>query len=388
MSKKRKKKNWPKDIGSPERRHCVLCNKEVFRFEEGYVIGATGRVACKDCLKISSKVMESKKDSSDAPSPVKGVLSPQEILRELDRSIIGQEQAKRAIAIAVWKQLLRSEGNDTVPRTNLLLYGPTGCGKTALVREAAKIAGLPFINFDATTLTEAGYRGRDALDIIQDLMARFEEHPKLSCGIVFVDECDKLAARGGETRMEYSRGTQHSLLKLVEGTEVTQDDITLSTEKLLFIFGGAFSGLTAKPNSPQRKAIGFLRQEPMEVKSEHMLMVSDFVRYGMEPELMGRVGQCIPLEPLDAEAMKKILLESELSPLKKYQEFFRGYGIQLEFSNKRLDELVAGALERGSGARGLNSLVEEAVEPLLFKLASGEIQKRALVDGRRDRYAG
>jgi ATP-dependent Clp protease ATP-binding subunit ClpX len=224
--------------------------------------------------------------------------------------------------------------------------------------------------------------------MIQDLMERFEEHPKLSCGIVFIDEADKLAARGGETRMEYSRGTQHSLLKLVEGSEVTWDDITLSTEKLLFIFGGAFSGLTANRDAPQRKNIGFLRQEPMETNIKHALTVSDFIRYGMEPELMGRVGQCIPLDALDREALKKILLGSDLSPLKKYQEFFRGYGIQLEFSNKRLEELVAGALERGSGARGLNSLVEEAVEPLLFKLASGDIQKRALVDGRRDKYAG
>ena len=163
MSKRKKK-------FSSEKRRCVLCNRVLFQFEDNYVTGATGRIVCSDCLDTSKKLFAPNQQptscENSAPKSAAKVLTPQEIIYQLDKAIIGQNRAKRAIAVAIWKQLLRAVGDTTVPRTNLLLYGPTGCGKTALVREAAKIADLPFVNFDATTLSETGYRGRDAQDAV------------------------------------------------------------------------------------------------------------------------------------------------------------------------------------------------------------------------------
>lgn len=375
MSKRKKK-------FSSEKRRCVLCNRVLFQFEDNYVTGATGRIVCSDCLDTSKKLFAPNQQptscENSAPKSAAKVLTPQEIIYQLDKAIIGQNRAKRAIAVAIWKQLLRAVGDTTVPRTNLLLYGPTGCGKTALVREAAKIADLPFVNFDATTLSETDYRGRDAQDMVKDLMDRFHDHPKLSNGIILLDEVDKLAARGGDIRTEYNRGTQHALLKLVEGVTITQETTTLSTDTLLFIFSGAFTGLKQekrcfRPVQP----IGFMRS-PMNSASETStsdISTDAFVSFGMEPELLGRVGQYIPLSPLTAKELQHILLESNLSLYLQYQRFFKAKGYSLEFSSQYIDKLVDAALKCGTGARGLNNLVEAAVEPLLFKLAAGTLHK-------------
>ena len=357
MGKKRKRLQAKKPS-------CELCGKPVDLALHNYVSGATGKAVCGTCLKVSQTILPSVEQVSVADNG-NSILTPQQIMAELDKSIIGQTRAKRAVAVALWKQQLRANGDSSVPRTNLLLYGPTGCGKTALIREAARIAGLPFLNFDATTLTEAGYRGRDALDIVQDLEDRFGEHPHLVHSVVFLDEIDKLAAKGSEIRTQYSRGTQHSLLKLVEGTEAGH----LSTNSMLFIFSGSFTGLAARKNEPQTRPIGFEKATSATGNTAPEISVSDFVQFGMEPELMGRVGQYVPLEPLSAEDLECILLESELSLYRQYQRFFLAHGIRFEFSGKRIRELVQGALARGTGARGLNNLVEEAVEPVLLRLA-------------------
>jgi len=187
------------------------------------------------------------------------ILIPQEIIRELDKRIIGQDAAKRAVSVAFWKQHLRANGDETVPRSTLLLHGPTGCGKTATAREAARIVGLPFITFDATSLSETGYKGRDAADMVHDLASAHKDNEKMPYGIIFLDEVDKLAAQGGEARSSYSRGTQHSLLRLIEGADVKTDRGYVDTEKLLFIFGGAFSGMENKA-STKTHTIGFNRE--------------------------------------------------------------------------------------------------------------------------------
>lgn len=385
MGKKKKKQRSPF-----ESQHCVLCGKVVIKGLHEYVTGATGRVVCKACLGISDRVMIGQSQQLKHPEkkPVKSPLTPQQIIQELDKTIIGQERAKRAIALAFWKQQLRADGDESVPRTNILLYGPTGCGKTALTQQASKIVGLPFISFDATTLSETGYRGKDAVDIIKEYAHRFSDHPNLQSGVVFIDETDKLAARGSDTRTEYNKGTQHSLLKLVEGAEVDCDDKTLFTDRLLFIFGGAFTGIRNNNASVKQVGpIGFTKQPRQEELVRH-ISVSDFVRFGMEPELMGRVGQCVPLEQLTAEDLKRILLESELSLFRQYQKFFDGRGIRLDLSDKQVDKLVQGALARGTGARGLNSLVEETLEPLLFRLAEGRLEGKVYLDEQPILYAG
>ena len=239
MGKKWKKRKRPQ----AKKPSCELCGKPVDLALHNHVSGATGKAICGMCLKVSQTILPSVEKASGSDN--NSILTPQQIMAELDKSIIGQTRAKRAVAVALWKQQLRANGDSSVPRTNLLLYGPTGCGKTALVREAARIVGLPFLNFDATTLTEAGYRGRDARDIVQDLQYRYEEHARLAHSVIFLDEIDKLAAKGSDIRVQYNRGTQHSLLKLVERAEVGR----LSTDSMLFIFGGAFTGLKAPPKA-------------------------------------------------------------------------------------------------------------------------------------------
>ena len=175
------------------RRHCALCGQK----SNPLVLGSTGYGVCHGCLSTAGMIAGMKPPKTQE-SISSEILTPLGIVAELNRTIIGQDEAKNAISIALWKQHLKAHGMKSVPRSTLLLHGPTGCGKTAIVKEAARIAGLPFIHFDATSLSEAGYKGRDAADMVKDLVRIFENHPHLSHGVILIDEFDKLSARGGE----------------------------------------------------------------------------------------------------------------------------------------------------------------------------------------------
>lgn len=357
--------------------HCALCGKRLLFADSGCIVGATGCIVCSNCLQISQQLLESAEEK--VTPTVNTTPTPQAIMAELDKAIIGQHQAKQAVAIALWKQLLRANGDTAIPRTNLLFYGPSGCGKTALVQEAAKIADIPFISFDATTLSEIGYRGSDARDMVVQMCKRFEGHPKQAYGIIFVDEVDKLAAKGSDSRTAYNRGTQHSLLKLIEGIDVEVERETVNTGDLLFIFGGAFTGLRKQEEKPLYRPVGFMRQAEVHQEEEQAIFTESFIRYGMEVELMGRIGQRVPLEALGAEDLKTILLYSRLSLYQQYRQFFRQRGVVWEFSEKQMDDLIQQALTLGTGARALNALVEESVAPLLLQLAAEGLQKEQVV---------
>ena len=352
--------------------YCPICGKRLFA-ENGKYITGTDRTICKACLQAVRNTEESAPSTYSYWCPFD---SPSEVLEELDKRIIGQEKAKRAIVMALWKQVLRTQGED-IPNASLLLYGPTGCGKTALVREAAGLLNVPFLSFDATSLSETGYRGRDAAEMVTDLVNKYGSAYRAAYGVIFLDEVDKLAAdKGNEYRGSFCRGTQFSLLKLIEGLEVETPKGKVNTKNILFLFGGAFSGLTNREDRPAKRTIGFLREETPAVTAQNRdLRPVDFVAYGMEPELMGRVGRCVGLEALTEEQLRAILLGSHLSVFRMYQRYFRQRGKDLVMDDVTMSTLIHEAINRGMGARGLNSLVEEWIEPQLKALVEQECER-------------
>lgn len=362
---------------SPPVPRCALCKGFINILDNDYVVGSTGRMVCRGCLEMSFHILEAsketEKESVSAPS-----ITPQYIVQEVSKAIIGQEQAKSAVALAVWKQMLRANGDNAVPRTNLLLYGPSGCGKTAIIREAARIAGLPFLAVDATGITETGYRGKNAADIVTDLLTGFKGHPHVRHAIIFIDEVDKLSAHGADWRQAYCQGTQHALLKLVEGMEVTVDGMTINTTDLLFLFGGAFGRMqeARKCVAP----IGFVRSEPF-CPSVTQHTAEDFCAYGMERELMGRIGRFVPVEQLTTEQMKRILTESSLSAFVKYKKFFRAHKVRLKLPDELVEQLACESVAQGTGARGLDGAVEALVQPLLYALAEGKLSGSVTLGG-------
>lgn len=362
---------------SPPVPRCALCKGFINILDNDYVVGSTGRMVCRGCLEMSFHILEAskgtEKENVSAPS-----ITPQYIVQEVNKAIIGQEQAKSAVALAVWKQMLRANGDNAVPRTNLLLYGPSGCGKTAIIREAARIAGLPFLAVDATGITETGYRGKNAADIVTDLLTGFKGHPHVRHAIIFIDEVDKLSAHGADWRQAYCQGTQHALLKLVEGMEVTVDGMTINTTDLLFLFGGAFGRMRE-----ERKCaapIGFVRSEPF-CPSVTQHTAEDFCAYGMERELMGRIGRFVPVEQLTTEQMKRILTESSLSAFVKYKKFFRAHKVRLKLPDELVEQLACESVAQGTGARGLDGAVEALVQPLLYALAEGKLSGSVTLGG-------
>lgn len=362
---------------SPPVPRCALCKGFINILDNDYVVGSTGRMVCRGCLEMSFHILEAsketEKENASAPS-----ITPQYIVQEVNKAIIGQEQAKSAVALAVWKQMLRANGDNAVPRTNLLLYGPSGCGKTAIIREAARIAGLPFLAVDATGITETGYRGKNAADIVTDLLTGFKGHPHVRHAIIFIDEVDKLSAHGADWRQAYCQGTQHALLKLVEGMEVTVDGMTINTTDLLFLFGGAFGRMqeARKCAAP----IGFVRSEPF-CPSVTQHTAEDFCAYGMERELMGRIGRFVPVEQLTTEQMKRILTESSLSAFVKYKKFFRAHKVRLKLPDELVEQLACESVAQGTGARGLDGAVEALVQPLLYALAERKLSGSVTLGG-------
>lgn len=362
---------------SPPVPRCALCKGFINILDNDYVVGSTGRMVCRGCLEMSFHILEASKETEkenvSAPS-----ITPQYIVQEVNKAIIGQEQAKSAVALAVWKQMLRANGDNFVPRTNLLLYGPSGCGKTAIIREAARIAGLPFLAVDATGITETGYRGKNAADIVTDLLTGFKGHPHVRHAIIFIDEVDKLSAHGADWRQAYCQGTQHALLKLVEGMEVTVDGMTINSTDLLFLFGGAFGRMqeARKCVAP----IGFVRSEPF-CPSVTQHTAEDFCAYGMERELMGRIGRFVPVEQLTTEQMKRILTEFSLSAFVKYKKFFRAHKVRLKLPDELVEQLACESVAQGTGARGLDGAVEALVQPLLYALAEGKLSGSVTLGG-------
>ena len=304
--------------------------------------------------------------------PMEAVSSPRQIFDQLSRHVIGQEMAKQAIAVALYQHHLRITGKASVEKGNLMLVGPTGCGKTYLAEIAARLLGVPFVTADATQLTELGYVGMSMEDLFKALYKASGENPaKAAQGIIFLDEIDKIAASGEGGIRRTNRDisgecVQQDLLRAIEGGGAPGRPF--QTGDIMFIAGGAFSGLR-QAMAECAAPIGFGGREAGRPQGERQPGLEDFVAYGMLPELMGRFQSVVLLDPLDRRALVRILAEPENSLVSQYVKMFAGLGVELKIPRETLEAIAKKAEKQGTGARALKSVLGAVLSPLLFSAA-------------------
>lgn len=399
---------------------CSFCGTPQSR-ESPLIVGLEGHI-CETCVRLAGQVVSSWGRRRQVARPLKKPPIPREIKNYLDRYVIGQEQAKETLSVAVYNHYKRlAAENETdeiemdaerveVDKSNILLLGPSGTGKTLLASTLARIVGVPFVIADATTLTQAGYVGEDVESILYRLLDAAEGNVSLAeWGIVYIDEIDKLA-RSSESshgvRDVSGEGVQQALLKLVEGTQVRLGDKAkrkegesqvLNTHNILFIAGGAFSGLenlVDKRLQPEKTGIGFHVQLACEAEDNnkdnifHETHPDDLKHYGLIPEFIGRFPVIASLEQLDVDALVSILTEPKNALVRQYRQLFSYDNVQLEFTDDALMAIAELALERGTGARGLKGVLENLLQKTMFDLPSHNDIERCVVDANAVRGQG